>query len=169
MSYHDHFGNCFEGFKNAARDFGDIFKDMAEDAGWRDRGSPFDHAWSGRGEHPFADYFYPRANVFVDEDKSLVFEFLLPGFDESSIKLSFKGDTMVLEAEAPERTQRRYEIRRFTLRDIDCREYPVSAERYDQSLARASHRNGILTVSIPRREGSPETEGIRVEIRREGS
>ena len=173
MSHYHHFDNCFDGFKDAARDFGDYMRDMAGEAGWKGQGGPFGRNWGGHFDRHFADLFSPRANIYTTQNGSLVFEFMLPGIDESAINLSFSGDTMILKAQAPEegaeQETRRYEMRRFVIRDIDRREYSVPADRYDQAAVRASYRHGILTVTVPRREGAAETEGIKVEIQREGN
>jgi len=173
MSHHYQFGNCFEDLKNAAHDFGEYVRDAANEAPWREHDGPFERMWRAPGDRPFSDYFFPRVNVFTERDGSLVFEFMLAGFDESSIGLSFKDDKMILKARlpesTPERESRHYEIHRFTLRDVDYRDYPVPAERYDQGRVRAAYKNGILTVTIPRREDSPETEGVKINIQSEGS
>lgn len=173
MSHYHPFGDYFDEFKSAARDFGDFVRDAADQTAWCGREGFFEGEGARFGQRPFTHYLFPRANVFTDRDGALVFEFMLPGYDEDSIGLSFKGDKMILKARsarpAAEREERQYEIRRFAVRDIDYREYPVPADRYAQDRVRATYKSGILTVAVPRREDSPETVGVKIEIEREGN
>ena len=132
-----------------------------------------DHGCCGDKEFRFHfdDALFPRCNVYRNEDKSIVYEFILPGFDESCIDLSFKGDTMILKASLPEHLRRKEGEdfrRRFTLRDIERREYNVPAERYDQAAAKAVFRNGILTVTIPPKE-EDMSDAVRVKIVKDGN
>jgi HSP20 family molecular chaperone IbpA len=112
---------------------------------------------------------FPKYNTYNREDGSLVFEFLLPGFEESGINLSFKGDKMILKAALPESLRSgTAEGRKQFLRDIDRREYPVPADRYNQPASKAAFRNGVLTVTIP--EIEEDLSGtIKVEIVKEGN
>jgi len=94
----------------------------------------------------------------------------MPGFEETGIELSFKGDSMLLRAHlagpAAETEGARTLWRSFVLKDVERREYPVPAERYDQAQAKAVLRNGVLTVRIP--EKRDESSGLKIEIVKEG-
>src|SRR5215469_4038977 len=46
----------------------------------------------------YPNYSYPPMNIYMNEDRTLVFEFALAGFDEKNINLSFQGDYMVFSA-----------------------------------------------------------------------
>ena len=117
----------------------------------------------------FENMGYPRHETFEESDGSLVYRFQLPGFDESCINLSFRGDLMILKATVPERLRAESaEGRRSFLHDIDRREYNVPADRYDQTAVRAVFRNGILTVTIPPKD-EDMSGAIKVEIIKEGN
>ncbi len=126
-----------------------------------------------RGNRDFSFRFgsqgRPRYSESTNDDGSIVFEFLLPGFDESCIDLSFKGDMMVLKATVPDYLRQKLrEGNRPFVRDVDRREYPVPANRYDQAAVKAVLKNGILTVTIPARAEDPD-DSVRVNIVNEGS
>jgi len=117
----------------------------------------------------FENLGYPRHETFEQADGSLVYRFQLPGFDESCINLSFKGDTMILKATLPEHLRAESaEGRRSFLRNIDRREYNVPADRYDQTAVKAVFKNGILTVTIPPKD-EDMSGAIKVEIIKEGN
>lgn len=178
----DDFGHDIkEGIKEFTEGFRDFIHEVAEEAktceeehgGCFGGGQHFEHGCFGGGKFDFRfdDDFYPRYNVSKKEDGSIVFEFLLPGFEETCIELSFKGDSMILKARLPESLRAKSgdtRRRRFTLRDIERREYPVPAERYDQAAAKAVFKNGILTVTVPSKE-EDMSDAVRVEIIKEGN
>jgi len=125
------------------------------------------------GAKDFASNFqnlgYPRHETYEQADGSLVYRFQLPGFDESGINLSFRGDLMILKATVPERMRAESaEGSRSFLKDIDRREYRVPADRYDQTAVKAVFRNGLLTVTIPPRD-EDMSGAIKVEIVKEGN
>lgn len=173
MEYRGMFGRPFEDWKRDAKEFADFFKGMAAEGLHQD----FEPGCGCKFHmhEPFSgfDFYHPRTNIFVSADRSLVFEFLLPGFDEKGVSVTFKGDKMILRARLPEGEPKidnpRWERRSFTIRDVDWREYSVPAERYDQAAARAAFRNGILTVTIPARGDEAEEGVVRIEIVKEGN
>jgi HSP20 family molecular chaperone IbpA len=117
----------------------------------------------------FENLGYPRHETYEQADGSLVYRFQLPGFDESCINLSFRGDLMILKATVPERLRAESaEGRQSFLRDIDRREYRVPADRYDQTAVKAVFKNGILTVTIPPKD-EDMSGAIKVEIIKEGN
>jgi len=144
----DEFGRMHDSFKHGERKHG-----CGPDFSFR-----FDRA------------FGPRFDRYRAEDGSLVFEFMLAGFDESCLDLSFRGDLMILKATLPEQLRARQEDgrRRPFLRDIERSEHSVPADRWDQAAARAAFRNGLLTVTIPAKE-EDMSGAVKVEIVKEGN
>lgn len=173
MSHSYRFDACMGDFKDAARDFGEKIRGWAEESGFGGWDDPLGREWGRSGGGGFADSLYPRVNAYVAEGGDLFIELLLPGYGQEGISISFSEDKMILKARAPlpapDENSRNYEVRRFRLRDIDRREYPVSAERYDQAAAVATYKDGILSVRVPRREGFAPAEGFRVDIVKEGN
>jgi HSP20 family molecular chaperone IbpA len=165
------FGVSIDDIVHAAREFGEQMKEM---------GSEFSPFWfdpccgteSGyRHEHQPHVYFYPPTNVYTTSDGSIVLEFSLAGFDESSVSISFQGDYLVLSAKAPDRggetEANGHHWRGFRPRDVDKQKYRVPSDGYLQDQARAVFKNGLLTVTVPPKE--PEGASIKVEIVKEGN
>jgi HSP20 family molecular chaperone IbpA len=119
-------------------------------------------------------------NVFMTEDRSLVFEFALAGFDEKDINLSFQGDYMVFSAkinsaDSAENTIKlsddnvRYFKRRLKLKDIEKQKYFVPLDKYAQEKVKAVYKNGILRITIPPKDEVDQHDGIKIEIVKEGT
>ena len=156
-------GQMMDEIFEATQSFGEAFKN----------GFDFSH----RGKGPFnwdetVDYYphhsYPPANAFITGDRTLVFEFALAGFNESSISLEFQGDYMVMSAKAPEDPEKpeeiRYFKRRLKLKDIENQKYFVPADKFDREKVKALFKNGLLGVTIPSFENVESREGIKINI-----
>jgi len=180
---HNHF-NQNGSFEDIARDIGNGIREFMKE--FRQEFGPesgtFDQkfgsgCWSGKNRFNDGNFSFrfngghgPRYGRYTSEDGTLIFEFLLPGFEEAGIDLSFKGDTMILKATLPESMKQTDDDKAWRPgmpRDIERCEYPVPAERYRQNEAKAVLKNGILKVSIPAVE-EDDSDAIKVEIVREG-
>jgi HSP20 family molecular chaperone IbpA len=123
----------------------------------------------------YPNYSYPPMNVFMTADRSLNFEFALAGFDEKAISLSFQGDYMVFSAriaegenaDLPEENVR-YFKRRLKMKDIEKQKYFVPLDKYAQENVKAVYKNGILKVCIPPKDEPDQSDGIKIEIVKEG-
>jgi len=179
MNHGFDFDRGFQDIKKMAEGVGEFLRDIAEEAGVKDFDFSFDRNYRpSKPAQPtqpfeFAGFSSPRANVYHTDDDSLVFEFLLPGFDESQISLSFKGDLMILKARRPASAQSpegvRFDRRGFGIKDIDRKEFSVPADRYDHERVKAVLRNGVLTVTVPEKSGPGGMDGFKIEIIKEGN
>ena len=184
-------GNIFDEIFEAAQDFKDEFHRKFNNCDSEGRGP------SGFGQNPFifnkqsfdenTDYYpsysYPPMNVFMTGNRTLVFEFALAGFDEKDISLSFQGDYMVFSAKMdtsldqnqdnPIRYQGEENVgyfkRRLKMKDIEKQKYFVPLDKYAQEKVKAVYKNGILRVSIPPKDEPDQSDGIRIEIVKEGT
>ncbi|AEJ20868.1 Hsp20/alpha crystallin family protein [Gracilinema caldarium] len=173
-------GTIFDEIFEAAQNFSDEFQSNFSKYGNRfGEGAP--HPFGDQGPFGFAqdenvdyypNYSYPPMNVYMLPDRTLVFEFALAGFDEKNISLSFQGDYMVFSAKINPEYQLeeniRYFKRRLKLKDIEKQKYYVPLDKFDQEKVKAVYRNGILKVTIPPKEEPAGTEGIKIEIIKEG-
>jgi HSP20 family protein len=159
-------GQMMDEIFEATKDFGEAFKN----------GFNFKHKPDG----PFhwdenVDYYphhsYPPANVYITNDRTLVFEFALAGFSETDINLEFQGDHMVLSAKAPVDSEKpedvRYFKRRLKLKDLSEQKYFVPADKFDREKVKAVFRNGLLKVTVPSLENVESKEGIKIDIEQE--
>lgn len=171
------FGGSFDDIIQAAREFGEKMKEMAPEMNdifgscqGHGHGPGFGPGPGpgGRPDHPSA-YFYPPTNIFNASDGSIVLEFALAGFDESAVSVTFQGDNLVLDAKVSARDDAdedgRFSRRGFRPRSIVRQKYRVPADEYAQDRAKAVFKNGVLTVTVPAKQG----EGIKIEIVKEGN
>ena len=184
-------GSIFDEIFEAARDFHDEFRKNFNARGCYEGQRNEGPGTEGRRrENPwffdesidyYPNYSYPHMNVFMTQDRSLVFEFALAGFDEKDISLTFQGDYMVFSASIPPAGMPgasastdgsyahpdenvRYFKRRLKMKDIERQKYFVPLDKYAQEKVKAIFRNGILRVSIPPKEETDQTSGIKIEI-----
>jgi HSP20 family molecular chaperone IbpA len=175
-------GSMLDEIFDAAKTFGDQMKDNFGPGGPGENAGPGfarpnPGAWfHGMDQDENSDWYpsfsYPPMNIFLTQDRSMVFEFALSGFDEKDISLSFQGDYMVFSARigldaAPEEGVR-YFKRRLKLKDIEKQKYYVPAEKFEQTAVKAVFKSGILRVTIPPKESDAQNEGIKIEIVKEG-
>jgi HSP20 family molecular chaperone IbpA len=173
-------GSVFDEIFEAARDFSDEvqrnFKQF-EQEGPRSEGCGRDRHCGLFTDEPRVDYYpnysYPPMNVFMTEDRSMVFEFAMAGFDEKDISLAFQGDYMVFSAKMPVEESAsdgtvRYFKRRLKMRDIEKQKYFVPQDKYAQDKVKAVYKNGVLRVAIPPKDEPDQNGGIKVEIIKEG-
>ncbi len=123
-----------------------------------------------RGEHRnyYSVYPFPPANIYMLQDKTMVFEFALAGYRDNDISLEFQGDYMVLSAHAPDAAPDSDEViffnRRLKYTEIPDQRYYVPEDKFDRETAKAVYRNGILKVTIPPREEVRNHEGVKITI-----
>jgi HSP20 family molecular chaperone IbpA len=185
-------GTIFDEIFEAAQNFSDEFH---RNFGQFDAGNCSGRG-SFRGHGPFTqrgpfdenvdyypNYSYPPMNVYMTADRSMNFEFALAGFDEKDISLSFQGDYMVFSARiAGERQVEsggessqdhgdeniRYFKRRLKMKDIEKQKYYVPLDKYAQEKVKAVYKNGILRVVIPPKDEPDQSDGVKIEIIKEG-
>ena len=182
-------GSIFDDIFEAAQDFKDEFHrkfDQCDSEGTGFSQGPFTFGKHFFDENTdfYPNYSYPPMNVLMTEDRTLVFEFALAGFDEKDICLSFQGDYMVFSArigsaaaeqsaDNPVKFQTeenvRYFKRRLKMKDIEKQKYYVPLDKYAQEKVRAVYKNGILRVSIPPKDEPDQNDGIKIEIVKEGN
>ncbi|MCL2720845.1 MAG: Hsp20/alpha crystallin family protein [Treponema sp.] len=176
-------GSIFDEIFETTRNFSDDFHRKFD---FRDFPGTFtfDKHFIDENTDYYPNYSYPPMNVFMTEDRSLVFEFALAGFNEKDINLSFQGDYMVFSAKidniSKENTSNenavscqseeniRYFKRRLKMKDIEKQKYYVPLDKYAQENVKAVYKNGILRVNIPPKDEVEQNDGIKIEIIKEG-
>jgi HSP20 family molecular chaperone IbpA len=171
------FDEIFEAAKTFQEEFSKNFNNQKDGCGSQRHERTESRPWFfDENTDYYPNYSYPPMNVFMTEERSLVFEFALAGFDEKDITLSFQGDYMVFsaamphaasqfgDASAPNEENVRYLKRRLKLKPIEKQKYFVPLDKYAQDKVKAVFRNGILRVSIPPKEEPDQGGGIKIEI-----
>jgi HSP20 family molecular chaperone IbpA len=177
-------GSIFDEIFDAAQDFKDEFSrnfnyghGEFREHGPFGPGSPFARCFDENTDF-YPNYSYPPMNVYMTSDRGLNFEFALAGFEEKNISLSFQGDYMVFSAvlpagdgegrDLPSEENIRYFKRRLKMKDIEKQKYYVPLDKYAQEKVKAVFKNGILRVIIPPKDEPDQSDGIRIEIIKEG-
>jgi HSP20 family molecular chaperone IbpA len=168
-SYPD-LGEIFDDIFDAARDFREEFQRNF-------RYDPFvKHCFDEKTDY-YPNYSYPPMNIYMSADRSMTFEFALAGFEEKNISLAFQGDYMVFSAKIGEagtdvearQEELRYFKRRLKLKDIEKQKYYVPLDKYAQEKVKAVFKNGILRVIVPPKDEPDQSDGIKIEIVKEGN
>jgi HSP20 family molecular chaperone IbpA len=175
-------GNIFDEIFETAQEFKDEFHRKfnqcdTDGTGFNQTPFPFGKQFFDENTDYYPNYSYPPMNVLMTENRTLVFEFALAGFDEKDISLSFQGDYMVFSAKinSTEAEQSiiensvRYFKRRLKMKDIEKQKYFVPLDKYAQDKVKAVYKNGILRVSIPPKDEPDQNDGIKIEIVKDGS
>jgi len=176
-------GSIFDEIFDAAQEVKDElhrkFNQCPDGADFTHGPFPFGRQFFDENTDYYPNYSYPPMNVLMTEDRTLVFEFALAGFDEKDISLSFQGDYMVFsakiesssageDADTPVKFQTeenvRYFKRRLKMKDIDKQKYFVPLDKYAQDKVKAVYKNGILRVCIPPKDEPDQSDGIKIEI-----
>ncbi|TFH05540.1 MAG: Hsp20/alpha crystallin family protein [Spirochaetales bacterium] len=162
MKSHDFpdLGKVMDDIFNAAEDFTSAFTD-------RMQFHPEEKAWMWNKEF-YATYAYPPANIYMTEEKVLVFVFALAGFAEEDISLRFKGSYLVLSGALPEGVQdpegARYFKRRLKRKSFTEQQYYVPANRFDRDAVKATYSNGLLTITIPPKDTATDEPDVTINI-----
>jgi len=128
------------------------------------RWEPFKEIFEKFFEEEFDFPFSPKLATDVYEtEKDLVVEMQVPGYKKEDIKVSFQDDYLRVEGKAEETKEEkeknywRKEIRKGSF----VRVIPLP-KKVDPKKAKASFKDGILTISLPKIE---ETKEIGEEIK----
>ena len=101
--------------------------------------------WTERGSPVVSEDIEPLTDVFDDGDKiKVVMD--MPGIDKEKIKIKVDGDKLIVSAEG---SDRRY-----------YKEVKLPAN-VDASKAKATYRNGVLTIELTKKNGK---NGFEIEV-----
>ena len=97
-----------------------------------------------------------------ENDHSYLLEAELPGVDEKNIDLSVENDTLTISAELNE--EHKDDRNCYSERRYGHVSRSFSLEGIDQEGIVASHKNGILYVTLPKTKPEPKREARRIAI-----
>ncbi len=106
----------------------------------------------------------PAANVYETE-KDFNIELALPGFDKEEVELKFHNDILTISAkhkEDKEVKELKYVRREFGTKNYTKR-YELPETANVEKIA-AAFKNGILTITIPKKEEAVEKAPIEIKI-----
>jgi HSP20 family molecular chaperone IbpA len=97
---------------------------------------------------------FPPADLKVDKDKNLYFDFALAGYKRDEIDISFQGDWMVLEIE-PHKEEEQKDmayLNRGIRKSSSTSKYYVPHDKYNTDNVKGSFNDGMLKIYIPSKE-----------------
>lgn len=97
-----------------------------------------------------------------ENDTNYLLEAELPGVDEKNIELSVENDVMTISADLNE--ERKDERNCYSERRYGHMSRAFNLEGIDQDHIVASHKNGILYVTLPKTEPKPQKETRHIAI-----
>lgn len=105
----------------------------------------------------------PRVNI-VERANDFKLELLVPGYAKEDLKLRVEGDTLTISAE--KKVEELKEGERFTRREFSHSQFQRGfrlPELVNSEGITADHRNGVLTVILPKSEAArPRTRDISI-------
>ncbi|UCG27662.1 MAG: Hsp20/alpha crystallin family protein [Bacteroidales bacterium] len=94
----------------------------------------------------------PAVNI-IEEDKQYKVELAAPGLEKKDLHLDLKDDILTISTEKKVENEEKNE--NFTRHEFNyssfCRSFTLP-DTVDKDKIKASHKNGILTVYIPKKE-----------------
>ncbi|RPE09078.1 Hsp20/alpha crystallin family protein [Chitinophaga lutea] len=106
-----------------------------------------------------SDFFGQHAPVNIHENKeSYVLDVVAPGFDKGDFKINLDGQTLTLSAE--KKTEQTAEGDKQIRREFSFRSFSRSFtvdENIDADKINAKYENGVLKVTLPKKEAKQET------------
>ena len=96
---------------------------------------------------------FPPANVYTKEDKTLVYEFAVAGYNKEDVSIEFDSNYMVLTLKAPKEDVTIGHRIYHRLKVVDSvQRYIVPNDKYVYAETKADMKDGILLVTIPSKE-----------------
>ncbi len=104
----------------------------------------------------------------IEKDNCYQLEAELPGFNKEDIKIDLQNDTLTISAAHNENKDEKDESGKYIRRERRSSSYQRSfhVEGLKPEDIVAQYKNGVLTVSLPKKEAIPEKETpIRIEVK----
>jgi HSP20 family protein len=107
----------------------------------------------------------PATNVTEDE-QAFHLEMAVPGFSKEDFKINLEKDILTISSEVKkdekkdENNDQGYRVREFGHRNF-CRSFDLS-DSIDKEAIKAEYLNGVLTITLPKKEEVKVTKEIQV-------
>ena len=121
--------------------------------------SMFDAAFSGA---PAANAFAPAVDIYETSAKDVIVKVDLPGMKREDIKVTFENDVLTIDGERKsESADGSDRFQRIERAHGSFRRSFTLPETIDGSRVQAGYADGVLTVTLPRRE---ETRPRQIQV-----
>jgi HSP20 family protein len=115
----------------------------------------FPNGWAKTSGAPAADIY--------ETQEHLVFKLDIPGYDPKNVNIQVEGDVLTVEAQRTrQETQQGHWLRQERTVDAMARSF-VLPHTVDASKCEATAENGVLTLTLPKREeAKPRSISVKV-------
>ena len=106
----------------------------------------------------------PKVNI-KESDEAYVLDMAVPGFKKSDFKIGLENEKLSISAEI--KVEEGEKEANFTRKEFSYESFKrtfILPETVDQSAINANYNNGILTVSIPKKEEAKPKPARTIEI-----
>lgn len=105
----------------------------------------------------------PPADIYINDNKEVVGEFQLPGFEEEDIELSVHRGVLEIKAQKSDKQEEGDGKKKYVVRESSRSFYRQISlpEHADEDAAKAHFKNGMLKVTIPLKE-LPKPKQIQI-------
>ena len=126
----------------------------------------FDHFLFNRHEEPDFVEFYsgrPHTNIVEEEDKFRI-ELALPGYAKEQINMQIHKDVLTVNSNIEDNNQeeKKFVTREFALKNFSKR-FTIPRTLEAEKIS-AEFLNGILSITVPKKEEAKEKQPIEVQI-----
>ena len=118
--------------------------------------------WNGNFSQALAPAFSGLKTDVIEQDDSYTLEADLPGFDKEDIHVDVKDDVLTVSAEHNDEKKEEKDGK-YIRRERGYRSFKRSfrVEGLNQEDIKAQYKNGVLTVTVPKKESLPEKEDVK--------
>jgi HSP20 family protein len=105
------------------------------------------------GGEPLNSGWAPAVDIYENKDQDVVIKAELPGFKKEAIKVSFEHNVLTIEGDRAVETEvQRDTFHRRERHHGSFRRSFTLPSTVDSGRAQASYQDGVLTITLPRRE-----------------
>jgi HSP20 family molecular chaperone IbpA len=102
---------------------------------------------SGTGNFP------PHDILLSKDDGHLEYRFAIAGYGKEDIGISFEDDEMIISLKQKEKEEEEFEVLKKGVKSAEkTLRYPFPTQKFDIEKTKASMKDGILVISIPRKQ-----------------
>ena len=110
----------------------------------------FNDSWTNK--ETTSRSFTPRVNI-LEDDEAFALEFAVPGFSKKDITINLEDNVLAISSEVKTETEESNKI--FNRKEFSLSSFKRSftlPDTIESENISAKHENGILTVSLPKKE-----------------
>ncbi|HAN77805.1 MAG TPA: heat-shock protein Hsp20 [Bacteroidales bacterium] len=106
-------------------------------------------------------YSLPAVNI-TENEQGFKLEFAAPGYAKNAFSVKLDKNILIISAQMPEKQAEKYFRREFNYTNFERKFEMPSTANFEEVAA--NYENGVLTVSIPKKEEAKAKEPRMIEI-----